>query len=85
MVRTRPKAVFYHHRRTAGKRAFRIVVSKVYPRAMTSLMCGLDELVMDTSTRIESQVQRILVAFEDVSVYVRESVIRVLDQVCDVV
>jgi len=40
---------------------------------------------MDTSTRIEGQVQHILVALEDVAVYVRESVIRVLEQVCAVV
>jgi hypothetical protein len=52
---------------------------------MTSLICDLDELVMDTSTRIEGQVQRILFALEDMSVYVRESVIRVLEQVCEVV
>jgi hypothetical protein len=48
-------------------------------------MCDLDKLAMDTSTRIEGQVQSILVALEDVSVYVRQSVIRVLEQVCEVV
>lgn len=52
---------------------------------MTSLTCDLDELVMDISTRIEGQVQRILFALKDVLVYVRESVIRVLEQVCEVV
>lgn len=46
--------------------------------------CGLDELVMDTSTRIEDQAQRILVALEDVSVYDRESVMQVLEQVCKI-
>ena len=40
---------------------------------------------MNTSTKIEGQVQRILVALKEVSVYVRESVIRVLEQVCEVV
>lgn len=37
---------------------------------------------MDTSTRIEVQAQRILVALEDVSVYDRERVMQVLEQIC---
>jgi hypothetical protein len=46
--------------------------------------CGLDELIMDTSTRIEDQAQRILLALEEVSVYDRESVMQVIEQVCKI-
>ncbi|WP_143599108.1 hypothetical protein [Variovorax boronicumulans] len=40
---------------------------------------------MDTSTGIEDQARRILVALEDVSVYDHESVMQVLEQVCKIV
>ena len=50
----------------------------------TVFECGLDELVMDTSTRIEDQAKRIYLALEDVSVYDRESVMQVIEQVCKI-
>jgi transcriptional regulator with XRE-family HTH domain len=46
--------------------------------------CGLDELIMDTSTRVEDQAQRILLALQEVSVYDRESVMQVIEQVCKI-
>lgn len=46
--------------------------------------CGLDELIMDSSVRVEDQAKRIYLALEDVSVYDRESVMQVIEQVCKI-
>lgn len=46
--------------------------------------CGLDELIMDTSTRMEDQTKRIYLALEKVSIYDRESIMQVLEQVCKI-
>lgn len=46
--------------------------------------CGLDELIMDSSVRVEDQAKRIYLALEDVSVYDRESIMQVLEQVCKI-
>ena len=46
--------------------------------------CGLDELIIDSSVRVEDQAKRIYLALEDVSVYDRESVMQVVEQVCKI-
>ena len=46
--------------------------------------CGLDELIIDSSVRVEDQTKRINLALEDVSVYDRESIMQVLEQVCKI-
>lgn len=46
--------------------------------------CGLDQLVIDTSLRVEEQTKRIALALENVSVYDRESIMQIIEQVCKI-
>jgi len=46
--------------------------------------CGLDQLVIDTSVRVEEQTKRIALALENVSIYDRESIIQIVEQACKI-
>ena len=46
--------------------------------------CGLEQLILDTSTKAEDQTKRIALALEKVSVYDRESIMQVMEQVCQI-
>lgn len=46
--------------------------------------CGLEQLVLDTSTNMEDQTKRIYLALDKVSVYDRESIMQVMEQVCQI-